>query len=229
MPIDNGWIKLHRKILTWEWYDDINVSRLFIHLLLKANHETKKWRGETIKKGELVTGRQKLAQETHLSEQNIRTSLTKLKSTNEITIRTTNDYSVITINNFTEHQQTNQRTNQRLTNDQPTTNQRLTTTKELKNEKNDKKKIESYIELFNKLASKQYTVTDGRTSKLNSRLTKFTYEQVETALRNMLNDPFYTGKNDRNWSATPEWLIATDEKVDRFLNTKSKFNSLNPL
>ena len=40
-----GWIKLHRQILDWEWYDDINVKVLFLHLLLTANYEDKKWQG----------------------------------------------------------------------------------------------------------------------------------------------------------------------------------------
>ena len=25
-----GWIKLHRKITTWEWWDDHNTTRLFV-------------------------------------------------------------------------------------------------------------------------------------------------------------------------------------------------------
>lgn len=36
-----GWISLYRKILNWEWYSDANTFRLFIHLLLQANHEEK--------------------------------------------------------------------------------------------------------------------------------------------------------------------------------------------
>ena len=50
-----GWIKLHRKILDWEWYDDINTKVLFLHLLLTANHEEQKWRGKIIERGQLIT------------------------------------------------------------------------------------------------------------------------------------------------------------------------------
>ena len=36
--MNDGFIKLHRKIVDWEWYDDINRNFRFIyHLLLKAN------------------------------------------------------------------------------------------------------------------------------------------------------------------------------------------------
>lgn len=38
-----GFINLHRKILDWEWYDDINVFRVFTHLLLTVNWTPAKW------------------------------------------------------------------------------------------------------------------------------------------------------------------------------------------
>ena len=47
--MNDGFIKLHRKIIDWEWYDDINTKTLFIHILLMANFEDKKWHGETVK------------------------------------------------------------------------------------------------------------------------------------------------------------------------------------
>ena len=53
VDFNNGWLKLHRKISEWEWYTDGNTFRLFLHLLLNANFEDKKWKGITIKKGEL--------------------------------------------------------------------------------------------------------------------------------------------------------------------------------
>ena len=55
--MSNGWIKIHRQIIEWEWYDEPNVMRLFLHLLLKANHKDKNYRGKVIKKGMLLTGR----------------------------------------------------------------------------------------------------------------------------------------------------------------------------
>ena len=52
-----GWIKIHRQLLDWEWYDDINVTRLFLHILLKANHKSKNYKGEIVKVGEHLTSR----------------------------------------------------------------------------------------------------------------------------------------------------------------------------
>ncbi len=92
-----GHIKLDRKILTWEWYNDANTFRVFVHLLLMATHKDGRYRGMEIKRGEIVTGRLKLCAALSLSEMEIRTCLNKLKSTNEISIRATNRFSVITI------------------------------------------------------------------------------------------------------------------------------------
>lgn len=92
--MSNGWIALHRKFLNWEWYDDHNTTRLFMHMILRANHKDEKWRGILIRKGSFLSGRVQLSKETGLSERQIRTSLNRLKSTNEVTIQTTNKYSI---------------------------------------------------------------------------------------------------------------------------------------
>lgn len=84
--------------------------------------------------GQLITGRQELSLQVGLSEQSIRTALTKLKSTNELTIKTTKHYSLITVVKWDEYQD-NQPTDQPPTNQ--LANQQLTTTKERKKEKKE--------------------------------------------------------------------------------------------
>lgn len=154
----DGWIKLQRAFLDWEWFDDAIMVKLFVYLLLKANFEPRKWHGIEIGRGEIITGRHQLATETRLTEQQIRTVLKKLENTGEITIKSTNKYSIITICNYvkyqgceTDNQPTNQPTNnQQTTNKQPTNNQQLTTTKEIKNINNEIN--EEYIESAEKSA-----------------------------------------------------------------------------
>lgn len=130
-----GYIRLHRQFLEWEWYSDINVSRLFLHLLLKVNYETKRWQGVEIYPGQIVTSSFHLSAETGLTRQQVRTALDKLKKTGEINQRTTSQYTIITILNWDKWQ----KDNQQITNEQPTDNQQITTTKkreEIKKEKN---------------------------------------------------------------------------------------------
>lgn len=76
-----GYINLHRKILNWEWYDDIPVCRLFIHLILTSNWTNVTWHGIEIKSGQKLTSREHLATETGLTEQQVRTALKKLQKT----------------------------------------------------------------------------------------------------------------------------------------------------
>lgn len=152
-----GWIKIHRKLLDWEWYSDINVTRLFIHLLLKANHTENKWQGMIIEQGQLVTSLEHLSKEIGLTFQQTRTALDKLKSTNEITIKTTNKNSLITIMNYSFYQNnetkiTSEITN-KITNEQQTNNKQ--NNKQITTNKNDKN-------IFNYFISNYIVKLDGK-------------------------------------------------------------------
>ena len=127
----HGWIKLHRQILEWEWYSDNNCFRLFLHLLLKANHKEKRFKGIELKVGSIVTSRDLLARETGLSSQQIRTALNKLISTNEITSETSSQGTILQIVSYEKYQVA---TNE-ITNEQPTSNQQSTTNNNVKKEK----------------------------------------------------------------------------------------------
>lgn len=129
----SGWIKIHRKILDWEWYDDSNTFRLFMHLLLKANHKDKKYRGIVVETGSILTGRDLLSIETGLSVQQVRTCLERLKSTNEITINSSRQGTIIQIVKYKDYQVS---TND-LTENQPKNNQQVTTNKNVKNNKEE--------------------------------------------------------------------------------------------
>lgn len=115
------YIKIYRQLLDWEWYTDTPTKSLFIHLLLKANIKDGNWRWTPVKKWSLVTGRKKLSEELWLTESQIRTSLEKLQSTNEIAIKTTKSFSVVLLNNWDKYQEiiANKVPNQSPTNRQP--------------------------------------------------------------------------------------------------------------
>ena len=120
---DLSYIKLSRKIMYWEWYRDINTCRLFIHMLLKANWKDGKFKGIDIPRGSFVSSIQKLSEETDLTVRKIRTAISHLESTGEVTSKSYSKFTVFTINNYCEYQVTDkQPTNNRQTDDkQPTT------------------------------------------------------------------------------------------------------------
>jgi hypothetical protein len=143
--LNNGWIKLYRKIINTSWYKRSTVVHLFIHLLIKANHQENKffWNGNeiTIKRGEFITGLNKLSDETGISIQSIRTAIEILKSTNTITIKSTNKFSIIQIVNYDQYQSEEEKSTSKptskVTNNQQTTNKQLTTNNNDNNDNNE--------------------------------------------------------------------------------------------
>ena len=132
-----GFITLHRQIMDWEWYKDINTFKLFVHLLLRASFADTKFMGKKIKRGQIVTSLGGLAEETGLTVQNVKTSLKHLISTNEVTNTSTRQYRIITIVNYDKYQCLTDRP----TNIQQTTNKRLTNDQQYNNNNNNVNKV----------------------------------------------------------------------------------------
>ncbi len=125
-----GWVRLYRSLLDWRWWHDSKTTHLFIYCLLNANYEITDYKGMKIEKGEFVTTLEKLSKELGLSVQNVRTSLKRLKSTQELTSKVTNKNTIIKVVNWAFYQsgfdssnkQSNTIPNKQLTNKQQTTN-----------------------------------------------------------------------------------------------------------
>lgn len=143
-----GWIKLHRKFVEWEWFHRSEMVQAMLYFILMANHAPNKWQGFTIETGQFVTSFDKISKATGLTIQTIRTCINRLKSTGEITTKTTNKYSVVTICKYDNYQDINpieqqaeQQAEQQTSNKQSTTN---------KNDKNKENNISVSFETFRK-------------------------------------------------------------------------------
>lgn len=155
-----GWVKIHRSFLTWEWFDTPEMVQLFIYLLLQANHDAKEWHGITIERGQIVTSIARIAQDTRLSPRSVRTCLNRLKATNEVTIESTSQYTIVTISKYDTYQdadETSDKANdkandKRVTNERQTSDNQTTTNKNDKNYKNDKN-IYTHTDFFNLVES----------------------------------------------------------------------------
>jgi|TARA_R110000744_G_scaffold299562_1_gene408977 hypothetical protein len=134
--MSSGWIKLHRQLTEWEWYDDINTSRLYIHLLLTANHKDNNWRGITIKRGSRLTSLDKLSSETSLSVSKIRTSVKKLILTDEIASESHTQHTVFIVKNYESYQGDDKQIDNPVTNESQTNDKPIATNNNVKNEKN---------------------------------------------------------------------------------------------
>lgn len=141
-----GWIKLHRKFLTWEWFSDTNTLSVFIYFLLRANSNPGKWKGNDIKRGQLITGNDQIRRNTGLSAQSVRTAINHLKSTGEITVQVTNKFSVVTICKYASYQGRKSDTNSpdntqpdsQPTGDQQSTNDKQERSKKVKKDERNK-------------------------------------------------------------------------------------------
>ena len=211
--MNDGYILIHRKIFNWQWYSNKNDRLLFIHCLISANWKDGWFNGKKIPRGSFATGRKKLSQEVGLTEQQTRTSLEHLKSTNEITIKSYNKYSIITINNYDKYQLDNQQNNQQITNKQPTNNhnriKEIKEKKEINNKESISKDIPKKVEkkyfeslkvntLFNEfleLRKKIKAVNSDRAiktliNKLNNYDEDTQYKMIENSIVNSWKDVY---------------------------------------
>ena len=185
----NGWIKLHRSLMEWTWYHDHKTLKLFIHFLLKANIKDNEWQGINIKRGSFVTSRKNLAEETKMTEREVRTSISRLEKTGEITKKTTNKYTVITLVKYEDYQDSEEKT----TSKRPANDQQTTTTKERKNNKKKKNYSVSVSEAELKELYERFQVNEDNQIKIIKYLESgMVKEVIENGLmipydRNVMN------------------------------------------
>lgn len=103
--MEEGWVKLHRSIIKWEWYDDIPTKVLFIHLLITANHADANYRGRKILRGQKWTSMAHLSVETGLTIKQVRMASEKLQSTGEIDTQGASDGTLVTICKYDTYQE----------------------------------------------------------------------------------------------------------------------------
>lgn len=229
----NGFVKLYRSMLDWEWYTDTNVKSLFIHLLLKCNYEPKKWRGVEIEKGQFVTSLKNLSEETGLTSREVRTALDKLSETGEIETSATNKFTLIKVVNFSKFQAVElgsdkQTTNERQTKDNEkakesqTNDKQTTTTKEIKEReeiKENKEREETknnsvyqlIVDMYNDTCvsfPKCTKLSEARKKGLRARLRKYTVEDFKLMFEKAEKSDFLKGANSRNWVANFDWFIS---------------------
>jgi len=214
--VSNGWIKLHRQILDWEWYDDVNTSRLFIHLMLTANHKDNNWRGIKIVRGSRLTSLDKLSSETNLTVSKIRTAIKKLVLTNEMTSKSHSQYTVFTMINYDLYQGDDKQ----IANESQTINKRIATNKNENKEKNNiceliahayKEKFDGQLPMVTKLSDQRKASINGCIKQMKGTDHDFTLLETWVKYFN------YAGGSDFLMGVKTDWKMDFD-----FLITKSK-------
>ena len=124
--MNRGYIKLWRKMFDSGMQKEHATFTLWIWILCNVTRKPLNYiaRGQQIKlePGELIVGRKKLSLELKLSERSIRTCLDHLEKWQNVTIRSTNRFSIIKVINWSIYQQTENENDQQ--NDQEVTSKR---------------------------------------------------------------------------------------------------------
>lgn len=210
--MESGFVKLYRSLLSWEWYDDINTKTVFLHLLLTVSIEDSKWHGITVKRGSRVSSFSTLSKEVKLSERQVRTAISHLESTGEVTRYKYPKFTVFSVNNFDKWQSvTGSPTEYRQGNDKVAAvyRQQYKKVKESKEDNN--------------------TILTSTTENFSTVSTIPTFEEVETYIQEIGGgvDPqkFFDTYSARNWKTKKgkplDWKCA----VTYWQNTEGKFKS----
>lgn len=106
-----GWIKLHRKITEWGWWYDGNMLKVWIWLIMQAKTHDVEYKGEIVRRGSLVTSYAEISKccsgkcsKEKLSVRQARTILKRLQLSGEITLKSTNQFSIISICHYDIYQ-----------------------------------------------------------------------------------------------------------------------------
>ena len=108
--VENGYVKLHRSLLKWEWIDVPGMLTVFVVCLLMANWKDERYHGENIERGSFVTSVQKFSKICGLSEPYVRKCLKRLNETGEIEVKTSNRGTRIKVHNYALYQDLDEHT-----------------------------------------------------------------------------------------------------------------------
>ena len=103
--MSDGYIKLNRSILEWEWVDDPNTLRLWIQLLCTVRWSRSRYRGIELEPGQRIASLSTLAKELPgMTVRGIRTAKAHLIDTGSVTVTDTPQGDLITVVNWAKFQ-----------------------------------------------------------------------------------------------------------------------------
>lgn len=172
-----NYFKVDRKIVKWEWFTDSNTLTVWIYCLSQANWKPGRFMGHEIPRGSFATSVQHIATDCGLTNRNVRTSLEKLKNSENLTIKTTNKFSLISVVNYSKYQNSDEGTDKQS--DNPLTNDRQTTDKQTDNNRSIKAfKQDNKITNTEDKRSCDSEKTSPSPTKLSTRFVKPTVQEI---------------------------------------------------
>ena len=205
-----GWVKLHRQIMKSDTFARLNAIQqiITIYIILNANHEDGVWYDKykdievPVKRGQLVTSRNKIANEwfkndKEITERKVRTTLERLERYGFLTKQSTKGYTLLNIVNYGVYQSREnenvQQVDQGPTKQRPSNDQATTTNKNVKNDKNEKK----------------------NTSRSKLKFETCHFQLAERLYNNILdNNPNHKKPNLESWANDVRLMMERDNRTE---------------
>ena len=99
-----GWIKIHRKILEWQHFQEPNVLAVFMYLLLSANTKDGWDRGDRVTRGQSCATVNEMSKKLKLSRPTVHKAIKKLEMSGEIVRKKVKFRCFTTIRNYAKYQ-----------------------------------------------------------------------------------------------------------------------------
>jgi len=227
--MERGYLKLWRKSLDSGLIKNHNVWVFWTWCLMKTNHrENYKcvvgFQEVILQPGQFIFGFKKASKQTGLTIQKIRTCLTFLKKCQNLTIKTTNKFSIISIINWTLYQQdkiiNNKQSNKQVTSKQQASNN-------IQTHKNNKEIYSRVISYLNKKLKSHYKSTTKKTQSLiKARLSEgFTADDFKTVIDYCCGN--WIGDEKMQDYLRPETLFSP--KFEGYLNSAGRVKHQAPV
>ena len=150
--MNRGYIKVWRKTIDSGWLQNHKLCAFWLWCLLKASHKEYDLivgcQKVHLMPGDFVFGLNKASEELAMSIRSIRTILAFLKTSQNLTIKTTNKFSVISIVNWDIYQQT-ETTNDNQNDKPPTSYRQATDNKQTHKHKSTKEYTSDFLQFYN--------------------------------------------------------------------------------
>lgn len=181
-----GWIKLHRKLIKSEVFENEKLLKVFVWCMIKATRYSKEIvvgaNKINLLPGQFVTGRRKAAMELGMKDSTANNYLKRLEAMQMIRLNCNNRFTVVTIENYSFYQDDSKKDDRKLTENE----QKVDTNKKVKKENNNNiyaQQVEQLWSLYPNKKGKAQAI-----AKLPKLIEKYGYEAIENSVMTYANE-----------------------------------------
>lgn len=219
--MNQGYIRLHRKTLDSQVFQNEGLFKVWMWCLLRANYKEqwvliKTGRGTTevhLLPGQFIFGRKTAAKSLKMKPSTVWKRIVKLKNMGNLNIESSTHYSVITVINWEFYQDTEKKGTSKVTGKEQPSN----TDKKDKKEKKDiyNEATKRIIDHLNRVGNRSFTYAKRNLQMIQARLNEgHTEEGCKQVIDTKWNDPDFNKKYFR-----PETLF-NPTKFEGYLNER---------